>query len=176
MRAGLERLAAFVGDRSIADRDPRSAMSFSTVGPEVLKSQTEMLAHYSQGEDGVFSPLGPDGRPLRRVSERKREHWFHSEKDGLSYAGNVVPLPAQSGGKNQPQQQRHRRSNSVTDTTNRIPHSEPISTEAVKDGRLRRTNHTSAGFNANTVEKHVIKGSMAKVVAQSTAQSGRLRL
>ena len=66
MRAGLERLAAFVGDRSIADRDPRSAMSFSTVGPEVLKSQTEMLAHYSQGEDGVFSPLGPDGRPLRR--------------------------------------------------------------------------------------------------------------
>lgn len=66
MRAGLERLAAFVGDRSIADRDPRSPMSFSTVGPEVLKSQTEMLAHYSQGEDGVFSPLGPDGRPLRR--------------------------------------------------------------------------------------------------------------
>ena len=85
MRAGLERLAAFVGDRSIADRDPRSAMSFSTVGPEVLKSQTEMLAHYSQGEDGVFSPLGPDGRPLRRWVGFIVERELHTDEILVEY-------------------------------------------------------------------------------------------
>ncbi|TRM68532.1 alpha/beta-hydrolase [Schizophyllum amplum] len=87
MRAALERLATLMGDRNIAERDPRSVLSFSCVGPEVLKSQTEMLAHYAIGQEDAFSALGPDGRPIRRMSERKRDHWFHSERDGLSYAG-----------------------------------------------------------------------------------------
>lgn len=68
MEDALEQLAEFVGDASIADRDPCSPLSFSCVSPEVLQSQEDAIRRQQQDEHLAFSPLGMDGRPLRRCA------------------------------------------------------------------------------------------------------------
>ena len=65
MREALARLSEFVGDASIADRDPGSPLSFSCVIPEVLQSQTEAIQRHQEKEEQALSPMGYDGRPLR---------------------------------------------------------------------------------------------------------------
>ena len=116
MQLALAKLADFLGDPSIASRDPSSSLSFSGVSPEVRQSQTDALTFYGQGLANAFSPMRPDGRsyrkygpmfpwspPLprrcrvlligsaRRYSERREDHWFYAERDGISYAGRHVP-------------------------------------------------------------------------------------
>jgi hypothetical protein len=66
MKKALTTLADIMGDSSIANRDPLSSLSFCCLSPEVVKRQTEKLARYRKRLDHVSSPLGPDGRPLRR--------------------------------------------------------------------------------------------------------------
>lgn len=110
MKVALKKLAEFMDDPSLASRNPLSSMSFSCLPPDVVKSQTDSLVFHGRGQKTAFSPLGSDGRPLRkyapqtaltpllflirshnrRFSDRKREHWFHGEKDGLSYAGLCI--------------------------------------------------------------------------------------
>jgi hypothetical protein len=115
-------------------------LSFSCLAPEVVASQTDTLSFYKKGLAHLFSPVGPDGRPFRKFSERKDSHWFHSEKDGLSYAGT-----------NQAKQESRDLEKLLP-----MPQSEPISSDATV---LRKPT-----FTPTLVDKHVIKGSMAKVV------------
>lgn len=65
-KVALLKLAEFVGDPSIAHRDPRSPLSFSCVKPEVAKSQLENLEFYAKDLDKAYCPLGRDGRPMRK--------------------------------------------------------------------------------------------------------------
>lgn len=66
MKKALSILADIVGDGSIASRDPLSSLSFCCLSPEIVKSQTDTLVQRRKGLNCVFSPLGPEGRPLRR--------------------------------------------------------------------------------------------------------------
>jgi hypothetical protein len=66
MQAALNRLAEFIGDPSIATRDPNSPLSFSSLKYEVSKSQSDTLLLYQKDQAKAFSPLRPDGRPIRR--------------------------------------------------------------------------------------------------------------
>jgi len=147
MEIALARLAEIAGDSSIASRDPLSSLSFSCLAPEVVKSQSDSLVSYGKGHRQAFLPLGPDGRPIRKFSDRKQTHWFHGEKDGLSYAGSIFNPSTRN------------KQNEAHEKQLPMPTSEPISTETAQDSRLRRST-----FNSSSVEKLVIKGSMAKVV------------
>lgn len=66
MRAGLQRLADMKGDPEIVKRDFLSPLSFSCVAPETQKNQEEMMAKFIRGQQTAFSPLGSDGRPMRK--------------------------------------------------------------------------------------------------------------
>lgn len=66
MRAALAQLAEWEDDPALADQDPLSPLSFSCVTDEVRKSQDELYAIYQEGMHIAFSPLAPDGRPLRK--------------------------------------------------------------------------------------------------------------
>ncbi|KAF8450896.1 hypothetical protein L210DRAFT_3308648, partial [Boletus edulis BED1] len=93
-RMALQKLAELVGDPSIAHRNPRSLLSFSCVTPEVAKSQLESLRFYSKDIDKTYCPLGRDGRPIRKYSERKQSyHWFHGDSRGISHVGKWVVVP-----------------------------------------------------------------------------------
>ncbi|TFK56031.1 alpha/beta-hydrolase [Heliocybe sulcata] len=154
MRRALEDLSEFVGEPSIADRDPRSSISFSCCKAEVAQAQMDTIRNYAKGQCDAFNPLGHDGRPIRKYSERIQGHWFHGERDGLSYAGNGLST-------------NDRRIRDRKDTGLSVPHllpSEPISFEAAQDSRIRRATYNPASFS---VDKHVIKGSMNKVMAST---------
>lgn len=66
MKLALSELADIMEDPTIASRDPLSSLSFSCLPPEVAKTQTECLAQHRKGLGKAFSPLGPDGRPIRK--------------------------------------------------------------------------------------------------------------
>jgi hypothetical protein len=109
MKAALFALAKIMGDESIANRDPLSSLSFCCLSTDVVNSQMDTLAQFRKRLKNAFSPLGPDGRPLRRYiyprlchcwfqtsicsrySDRQTSHWFHGEKNGLSIAGKPLP-------------------------------------------------------------------------------------
>ncbi|KAG6864581.1 hypothetical protein C0991_008491 [Blastosporella zonata] len=148
MRAALGALAEVMGDPKVASRDPTSSLSFCCRPQAVIHRQTEALKQYRRGIFTAFSPLGPDGRPARKYSDRRAEHWFTSETNGLSIAGNNIFLPAEQSRENE---------------------KKPLSPQPA-ESRLRRANYSSTA-----VEKPVIKGSMARVVA-STAPSSQLKL
>ncbi|KAG6918241.1 hypothetical protein DXG01_015834 [Tephrocybe rancida] len=149
MKTALVTLAEMIGDPTIASRDPTSSLSFCCLSQAVVDKQTEALKQYRKGIFTAFSPLGPDGRPARKYSDRRTEHWFTSE-NGLSIAGNTflpVEYPRESEKK-------------------------PLSPqERTTDPRLRRAN-----YNSNAVEKQVIKGSMARVVTSAAPSSQLQRL
>ncbi|KAH8102213.1 alpha/beta-hydrolase [Cristinia sonorae] len=86
MMSGLQRLAEFEHNPLIAFRDPASPLSFSLVTEEVYKDQEETFRAFEKGQKYAFSPLGNNGRPLRKFSERKDETLL-IESDGFSYAG-----------------------------------------------------------------------------------------
>src|ERR1700733_12329496 len=66
MKAALSTLAKIMGDESIANRDPMSSLSFCCLPADVVNNQMDALAQFRKRLKNVFSPLGPDGRPLRR--------------------------------------------------------------------------------------------------------------
>jgi hypothetical protein len=68
MQRALERLAELAGDDTIAARKPLSSMSFSRVAPHVERLQIEHIRLVSKGHRQAFSPLGADGRPIRRYA------------------------------------------------------------------------------------------------------------
>ncbi|KAJ8086110.1 hypothetical protein AAF712_008282 [Marasmius tenuissimus] len=166
MTMALERLAELMGDSSISSRPPCS-LSFSCLSHEVVRGQTESLDLYKKGESEAFDPTGPDGRPIRKYSEKKDEHWFYGERDGISYAkGKYLE-------ENSPLDDRsfflsaalYKKQDAVPHE--RLPMSplEPsINGDHNQQGRLRRATVGPTSIN----EKTAIKGSMAKVVGSNS--------
>ncbi|KAH8830550.1 Alpha/Beta hydrolase protein [Flagelloscypha sp. PMI_526] len=155
MANALDVLADWMDNPELSQRDPMSSLSFCCLDSQVVSSQEDSLRFYGKGMLDAFSPLAPNGRPWRRWSDRKQEHWFYSDQEGISYAGSkgnrekddYRPLPVHS-----------------------MPESEPINPSAlVYDGRVRRT-----GINSTSVEKHVIRGSMTKVLATQQVPAFRM--
>ncbi|CDO74127.1 hypothetical protein BN946_scf185043.g177 [Trametes cinnabarina] len=185
MKMALAQLAEWQDDPSIAEQDPLSPLSFSCVTEEVRKSQDELYTIYAEGTEKAFSPLAPDGRPLRKFSERKAEHWLDSSADGFSYSSTPVPPPslrpfltglradvkqfqdrisAKNRTKRRPGQRPSPGGTDGTTLPDSGPYfapSEPISPELQQVSRMRRV----TAIPQNTADKHVIKGSMAKVIA-----------
>ncbi|KAJ7122848.1 Alpha/Beta hydrolase protein [Mycena epipterygia] len=151
MKEALGRLESIMGDTgnggNFRARDPGSSLSFSCLSDDAVQQQSDALRAYRTGQTLAFIPLGPTGRPYRRYSERPRDDWFESKTEGVSYAGGRFF--------GEPSGQGHvGRSDRLP-----MPQSEPISPD---EGRLRR-----GTFSPTSVEKLVIKGSMAKVVTGS---------
>jgi len=86
---GLENLAELAGDPSIAERDPLSPMSFSRISVAVQLLQVENYMAAAKEARKAFSPLGSDGRPMRKYSERKHDHWFQGDRSWMSYVENI---------------------------------------------------------------------------------------
>jgi len=63
---GLEILAELTDDPSIAERDPLSPMSFSRISVAVQRLQVENYMVSAKEARKAFSPLGSDGRPMRK--------------------------------------------------------------------------------------------------------------
>ncbi|KAH9918146.1 uncharacterized protein B0H18DRAFT_1086887 [Fomitopsis serialis] len=154
MRTALATLGKVRSDPSMVDRDPLSPLSFSCASAEVIKSQEETRATYEKGQRTAFSPLGLDGRPLRKFSERK-DHWLDGGADGFSYSS--AKNFRKKTTKQKPPRRREAHEVGIV-----LPPSEPVSEEAQQVSRLRR-----ATINPSAVDKQVIKGSMAKVVSTS---------
>ncbi|RDB20549.1 hypothetical protein Hypma_012458 [Hypsizygus marmoreus] len=144
MKIALSNLADITGDSSIASRDPLSSLSFCCLPPEVIQSQTDSLEQYRIGIREAFSPVGHDGKPVRKFSDKRAEHWFHGEENGLSIAGTSFLPPERFKDSDRPEK--------------------PSGREPPGDNRVRRST-----FAPNSVDKHVIKGSMAKVVKTAPA-------
>lgn len=66
MAAALDTLADLGTNPAIAERNPMSSLSFSLVSSETEASQNNKLKAFHRGQNTAFSPLGPDGRPVRR--------------------------------------------------------------------------------------------------------------
>ena len=62
----LETLADLADDLSIAERDPLSPMSFSRISAAVQQLQVENYMAAAKDARKAFSPLGGDGRPMRK--------------------------------------------------------------------------------------------------------------
>ncbi|KAF5393619.1 hypothetical protein D9757_000406 [Collybiopsis confluens] len=179
MTAALARLAQLTGDSTIASRDPLCPMSFSCLASDVIQAQSDSIALYRKGECEAFNPCGPDGRAIRRLassvpaspspfsitfslqyltfSDTRKQHWFTGERDGISYAGS-------SFSKNVKQDAE------PYERALPLPLGEPVTGDLAQQGRVRR-----ATISPSSVDKHVIKGSMAKVV-NSNAPNGFQRL
>jgi hypothetical protein len=65
MRNALFKLAGIVDRQDRTSKDPLSPMSFSCLSEADVTRQAELLREYENSDDS-FSPLGPDGRPLRK--------------------------------------------------------------------------------------------------------------
>ena len=63
---GLEIMADLADDPSIAQRDPLSPMSFSRISVAVQRLQVENYRAAARDAKKAFSPLGSDGRPMRK--------------------------------------------------------------------------------------------------------------
>ncbi|THH20289.1 hypothetical protein EW146_g1042 [Bondarzewia mesenterica] len=161
MTAALQTLADLTNDLTIVERNPMSSMSFSLVPPDVQKYQADALQHYNAGQNKAFSPLGSDGRPIRKYSERREDHWFHGDHDGMSYAGEAHGLKLHM------HPSLHHRPVAPPNSspgTNHRGNTEPASMEMIQDSRARRTM-----LNPRTVDQFVIKGSMLKMVTASAS-------
>ncbi|KAH9002261.1 alpha/beta-hydrolase [Lactarius hatsudake] len=86
---GLETMAEIMDDPSIAQRDPLSPMSFSRISVAVQRLQVENYMAAAKGARKAFSPLGSDGRPMRKYSERIHDHWFQGDRSWMSYVENI---------------------------------------------------------------------------------------
>jgi len=133
METALAQLAEFAGDPEIAKRDPRSPLSFSRVSPEIQRTRSEELKRFRTGEKLAFSPLGHDGRPVRKFSERYNDHWSQADsRDGVSCAVGVLPDMDRKSRAMETDM-------SLADTVlDRLPSAETVSTALVRKGRGRR--------------------------------------
>ncbi|KAJ6516299.1 Alpha/Beta hydrolase protein [Mycena sanguinolenta] len=153
MREALGTLEQIIGDSSIHTRDPLSSLSFCCLPDEIIQQQTEALNVYRNGQTTAYCPLSPAGRPIRRYSERPKDDWFESNADNMSYAGGRFYSEPAARTQTSPLP---------------MPKSESMTPN---EGQLRR-----GTFSPTSVEKLVIKGSMAKVVTGSQPTLHRLFL
>lgn len=200
-KLALSKLAEFVGIPSIAQRDPRSPLSFSCVKADVAKSQLENLMFYAKDLDKAYCPLGRDGRPLRKSVPAFVLHstiltffWLQGTLNGRRrligskgtntaiatsvraralFSPIVLHAPTDTSElKAARNYKNYKQSRSKTPSSPERPvagsltaNKESLVTDEVaQDGRMRRTTYNA---NASSVDKHVIRGTMQKVVTQS---------
>ena len=65
MREALDTLAELTGDPSFSDKDAMCPLNFSCVSPELCKIQVKSRETYAKDAVYAFSPLQPNGRPIR---------------------------------------------------------------------------------------------------------------
>lgn len=65
MRQALSTLADLTGDPSFSEKDPMCSLNFSCVSPEICKIQVKSRESYAKDAALAFSPLQPNGRPIR---------------------------------------------------------------------------------------------------------------
>jgi len=65
MREALDALAELTGDPSFSGKDSMCPLSFSCVSPEIGKIQVKSRESYAKDAAWAFSPLQPNGRPIR---------------------------------------------------------------------------------------------------------------
>ncbi|KAI5124806.1 hypothetical protein M0805_005438 [Coniferiporia weirii] len=174
MQEALYRLAELMEDASIAERDPSSPLSFSCVTPEVLQSQSDVLSHQMLKEREAFSPLGMDGRPCRRFSERYNDHWFQAEKEeDVAQSHHLNKEEKLKALENLVTETEYLSSSSMDANGEYRSAQEPVTSEVARTGRLRRS----------TISKHVVEkatiggasGGFAPTLIQNTLQMSRLR-
>ncbi|CAL1702087.1 unnamed protein product [Somion occarium] len=78
MSRALQRLSLLKKDPSMRQRDVLTPLSFSCCDDETAQKHIELVKSYAKGQRSAFSPLGADGRPIRKFSERK-DHWLSEE-------------------------------------------------------------------------------------------------
>ena len=66
MKEALDLLATLKEDPSIRERNPDAPISFSCCDDEAAQIHVDMVKAYAKGEATAFSPLGSDGRPMRK--------------------------------------------------------------------------------------------------------------
>ncbi|THH06798.1 hypothetical protein EW145_g3837 [Phellinidium pouzarii] len=143
----LEKLADLMEDPSIAERDPASALSFSCVTPEVLQSQSDVLSRQALNEREAFSPLGMDGRPCRRFSERYNDHWFQAEKEDAPHSYQLNKEEKLKALENLVTRTEYLSTSAKDANGEYLSAQEPVSSEVARTGRLRRS----------TISKHVVE-------------------
>ncbi|KAI0268106.1 alpha/beta-hydrolase [Gloeopeniophorella convolvens] len=147
---GLEILATLADDPTIAERDPFSPMSFSRISSAVQQLQVENYTAAARGAKQALSPLGADGRPMRKYSERKHDHWFQGDRSWMSYAENIP------GAQKSPPEEAHSDQHIGGPTEGQT---QPASEEVMMNSA-----HNRMAFNPGTVE------SMERIVPKSSIQ------
>ncbi|KAI0698873.1 Alpha/Beta hydrolase protein [Cytidiella melzeri] len=88
MGRGLARLAELKDKADLFLRDPCSPLSFSCMSAEEEKRQMDGIIEFAKDARKAFSPLGIDGRPMRKFSERHDHgHWLNTGHDGYTRTG-----------------------------------------------------------------------------------------
>ncbi|KAG8907819.1 hypothetical protein FRB99_001992 [Tulasnella sp. 403] len=82
MKPALELLAEIHGEPKIKKREAKSMFSFSRAAPEAVKGMEQFIGMFKKDEKNAFSPLGKDGQPLRKFSERHDNQMFLSPQHG----------------------------------------------------------------------------------------------
>jgi len=178
MQQALNKLSEIIGNPKIATRDPLCSLSFSCLTPEIAKTQADALALFGKDQATAYSPLRANGRPIRKFSERKAEHWFHGERDGSSYTHAAAPAapPSTLTGLKGSRPEKLLRKDSelheadLSDVLPLVPTSEPIISAV--DSRVRRVTSIVPG----SVDKHISKGLVAKATAHSAGATHLHRL
>lgn len=180
MKTALNDLAEITGDTTITSRDPLSSLSFSCLPPEIVKSQMDALQQYRNGLQKAISPLGSDGKPVRKYAVYCQLLPYHLTSligipTGNQRIGSMEKKMAyQSQVRELVLVMNHCGCNSLglcTSGTSFLPPERPRESERPEkilhqdptfDGWLRRPASTP-----NSLDKLVIKGSMVKVVGNT---------
>lgn len=143
MTQALDRQAKLIGKKNPSiSLDPLSSLSFSCVSKQIADAQSDMIAEYTVDRLNAFNPLGPDGRPLRKMSLNRDDHWFEISKGGISVADTTKFLPNESSNTKKELEKTTRAGDAPQ--------------QLIKPSSL-----TSAAM-----EKYIIKGPMAKVIRE----------
>ncbi|KIP09848.1 hypothetical protein PHLGIDRAFT_34214 [Phlebiopsis gigantea 11061_1 CR5-6] len=178
MAAGLRRLAHLKGDAEIKDRNPCSSLSFSCATDDIVRNQEEMMAKYVEGQQQSFSPLGPDGRPIRKFSERN-SHWLEAGYDGFSRSeisnkkrlGEADKKKRPKPSRNDAEKEKKGQADGSTAVSgpSNPPLEETVTSEDQQLARMRRGNLSSG----HVVEQRVLKGAASKLTGPSPGQALR---
>ncbi|KAI0068617.1 alpha/beta-hydrolase [Artomyces pyxidatus] len=163
----LDVLAHLAADPSIArraDSEDISPMLFSRISREVQHLQVENYMSAARDQRKAFSPLGADGRPMRKYSERKHDHWFQGDRFWMSYAENW--RDGDSDDEDHQHDAQHVGGPALEGAD------QPASQEVMRASAVHR-----AMFNPGTVErmdKYVVKSNLSRVASATAIPLGKL--
>ncbi|VDB84904.1 unnamed protein product [Peniophora sp. CBMAI 1063] len=89
LRQALDDLDSLTGATDAREDDVLNSMSFSRSSFKAQQAAAKMHRRFEEKQKTAYNPLTSNGRPRQRYSERKFDHWFHVDADGMSYARRV---------------------------------------------------------------------------------------